>query len=104
MIDIYPKINIIIHSNNVSQYQYHHPQCIIDHPVKAMLRFKGYKWRGRGAPTFTPSAGRGRQFFARALYPGAPLYKEHKHICGSIPGGRHGDGDVGREGGALTES
>lgn len=53
---------------------------------------------------FTPSVGRGRQFFARALYPGAPLYKEHKHICGSIPGGRHGGGDVGREGGALTES
>lgn len=44
---------------------------------------------------FTPSAGRGRQFFARALYPGVPRYKEHKHICGSIPGGRHGWGGGG---------
>ena len=52
---------------------------------------------------FTPSAGRGRQFFARALYPGEPGYKEHKHICGSIPGGRCGGGVVGREGGTLTE-
>lgn len=53
---------------------------------------------------FTPSAGRGRQFFARALYPGVPCYKKHKHICGSIPGGRHRwGGEVGREGGALTE-
>lgn len=56
---------------------------------------------------FTPSAGRGRQFFAKALYPGVPCYKEHKHICGSIPGGRHGRSGGGwrwaeREGHSLS--
>lgn len=53
---------------------------------------------------FIPQTGRGRRLFGRALYPEGQLYEEHKHICGSIPGGKHRGGEVGREGGTLTES
>lgn len=54
---------------------------------------------------FTPSAGRGRQFFGSwALYPETRPCKEHKHICGPFPGGTCQGGELGREGGALAES
>lgn len=52
-----------------------------------------------GAPMFTPSAEAGSSLQG----PCVPRYKEHKHICGSIPEAEHGwgGGEVGREGGGT---